>query len=73
MIYSTPYRFFVGWDTSKESLNYCVRDLSGSIILEGEVQNSTSSIRDLLRHLTQLQNSVSDPDGDVIATAIGPD
>ncbi len=57
MINSNVYRFFAGWDTAKEKLNYCVRDINGTIIAEGEVQNSSSSIRTLISRLIQSQNA----------------
>lgn len=53
MNYSPAHQFFVGWDTSKETLNYCVRSMLGAIINEGEVKNDRSSIRALLQQLAQ--------------------
>ena len=50
---STTQQFFIGWDTSKETLNYCVRSLSGAIISEGKVRNETSFIYTLLCQLAQ--------------------
>lgn len=55
---SPTQQLFVGWDTSKETLNYCVRSLKGAIIDEGDVKNDPSSIKALLHQLAQ-QHEVS--------------
>lgn len=39
------YHYYIGWDVSQQKLNYCLRDLSGLIIEEGEIKNSRSTIR----------------------------
>lgn len=46
------FSYFVGWDVSKDSLNYCVRDLSFQILHEGRVSNRSSAIQTLLKQLT---------------------
>ena len=39
------YLYYIGWDISQDKLNYCLRELSGSIIEEGEIKNSRSTVR----------------------------
>lgn len=58
---STTHLFFLGWDTSKETLNYCIRSQTGAIIDEGEVRNDASYIYTLLHQLAQQhEGTISD-------------
>lgn len=44
------FSYFVGWDVSKASLNFCVRDpLQSEPVEEGQVANTASAIAKLLR------------------------
>lgn len=44
------YQYYIGWDISQNKLNYCLRELSGSMVVEeGEIKNSRSAIRAFLK------------------------
>ena len=48
------FRFFMGWDVSKDSLNYCLRDASQLDPLhEGQVPNQAAAITRLLQRLSR--------------------
>jgi transposase len=39
------YHYYIGWDISKLTLNYCLRQMDGKIIEQGEIKNSRSVIK----------------------------
>ena len=57
------YLYFIGWDTSKEKLNYHIRNDSGDAVQEGEVNNKVDSI---LSFFQQLFEQLSVPSEQVL-------
>jgi transposase len=40
LIKDMTYQYFCGWDISKLTLNYCLHDLQGRVVQEGQIKNS---------------------------------
>lgn len=45
------YSYFCGWDVSKKSLNLCLMDASGEVLLEEKVDNSVGKLRQAIERL----------------------
>lgn len=39
------YQYYIGWDVSQRTLNYCLRQMDGKIVEEGAIKNSRSVIK----------------------------
>jgi transposase len=50
------YNYYVGWDVSKATLNYCIYDKERTLVEEGVVVNQSSKIKTLLRSWTKRYN-----------------
>ena len=48
------YRFFVGWDVSQDTLNFCIRDQQAALLTEGCIVNQPPAIRQWCRQLPAL-------------------
>ncbi len=46
------YSYFLGFDVSKASLDYCSRQM-GQGVEEGAIKNSTAGVKSLLRGLSE--------------------
>lgn len=51
--------YFVGWDISKDRLNYCVRNTAREIVQEDEIANKPTAIKKLCRSLAKQLESDS--------------
>jgi transposase len=51
LIKDMTYQYFCGWDISKLTLNYCLHDLQGRVVQEGQIKNSSSAIAALVKQL----------------------
>lgn len=52
------YRFFVGWDVSQDSLNFCIRNQQAELFTEGLIANQPQAIRQWCRQLPALLSCV---------------